>query len=393
MHDTTAKRDGQPAAMPSGRDPRIDVLRGLALVMIFINHVPGNAFEHYTNRNWGFSDAAEAFVFLSGTAAGLAYGAGFLSAPYWPAVARVWARARTLYFVHLSTTSMAIGILAAAASWYGLYELLQTINLAKAFEDPLGVLIGIPTLGHQLGYFNILPLYLVLLLVTPAFIYCGLRWPWVTMGLSVMIWILAGQFRINLPNYPNPGGWFFNPFSWQIIFVAGLLTGLALKRGERFVPKMGWLMWVCGIYLAVILLWRLYPPFASVGREALASLGRLGVPFYFVSFDKSFLALTRLSHFLALAYLVSCLVWVYRFSASHWAEPFRLLGQNGLAVFATGSVLSILLQAMKAGIGDHFWSDAGLLAGGLAVQFALAYALRKTRQATALKRAAASAKV
>ncbi|WP_417579232.1 OpgC family protein [Pelagibacterium sp.] len=373
------------------RDPRIDVLRGLALVMIFINHVPGNAFERFTNRNWGFSDAAEAFVFLSGTAAGLAYSSGFLAPPYWPGIARVWARARTLYFVHLSTTSMAIGILAAAALWFGLYDLLRTINLAPAWENPLGVLIGIPILTHQLGYFNILPLYLVLLLVAPPILWLALRRPYVLMALSVAVWALAAQFRINLPNYPNPGGWFFNPLSWQILFVAGLLTGIFLKRGERFVPKLGWLMWVAGLYLLIILCWRLMPPLASAGRYGLSQLGSFGVPFYLVSFDKTFLALSRLSHFLALAYLVSCLGWVYSASASRWAEPFRLLGQNGLAVFATGSVLSILAQAIKAGIGDHFTTDFVLLACGLAIQFALALALRRTRQATQARRHAAPA--
>ena len=49
----------QPQRRP--RDPRIDAFRGLALVMIFIDHMPGNPYEHYTLRNWGFSDAAEAF--------------------------------------------------------------------------------------------------------------------------------------------------------------------------------------------------------------------------------------------------------------------------------------------------------------------------------------------
>lgn len=391
MHKTIETHRTAGAARPSARDPRIDVLRGLALIMIFINHVPGNVFEHYTNRNWGFSDAAEAFVFLSGTAAGLAYVSGFFAPPYWPAITRVWARARTLYFVHLSTTSMAIGILAAAALWFGLYELLSTINLKPAFSNPLGVLIGIPTLGHQLGYFNILPLYLVLLLVAPAMLWLGLRRPYLLMAISVAVWALAGQFRFNLPNYPNPGGWFFNPFSWQILFVAGLLTGIFLKRGERFVPKIGWLMWVAGIYLLLVLAWRLYPPLAQMGRGALAQLGSWGAPFYLVSFDKTFVALTRLSHFLALAYLVSCLGWVYRASASQWAEPFRLLGQNGLAVFATGSVLSILLQAVKAGIEETFWVDVGLLAIGLGAQFAVAYALRLTKRAQANKKAMADA--
>lgn len=378
------------APMRSVRDPRIDVLRGLALVMIFINHVPGNALEHFTNRNWGFSDAAEGFVFLSGTAAGLAYCSGFLAAPYWPGVARVWARARTLYFVHLSTTAMAIGIFAAAALWFGLYELLTTINLRPAFSNPLGVLIGIPTLGHQLGYFNILPLYLTLLLVTPLLIWVGLRRPYLLLALSIATWVVAGQFRFNLPNYPNPGGWFFNPLSWQIIFVAGLLTGIFLKRGERFVPRIGWLMWVCGIYLVIVVLWRHVPPIGPMANAGLAQLGRWGVPFYFVSFDKTFVALTRLSHFLALAYLLSCLGWVYRVSESRWAEPFRLLGQNGLAVFATGSVLSILLQAIKAGVGDHFMTDVVLLSAGFAVQFAVAYGLRVTKRAQASKKAMAA---
>ena len=57
---------------PGGRDARLDMFRGLALVMIFINHVPGTFYETLTSRNFGFSDAAEAFVFMSGLAAGLA---------------------------------------------------------------------------------------------------------------------------------------------------------------------------------------------------------------------------------------------------------------------------------------------------------------------------------
>lgn len=47
------------------RDTRIDVFRALALLTIFINHVPGTVFEHLTHRNFGFSDSAEAFVLIS----------------------------------------------------------------------------------------------------------------------------------------------------------------------------------------------------------------------------------------------------------------------------------------------------------------------------------------
>lgn len=69
------------AGIAPGRDARLDMFRGLALLMIFINHVPGTAWENFTSRNFGFSDAAEAFVFMSGVAAGLAYTGGFITGP------------------------------------------------------------------------------------------------------------------------------------------------------------------------------------------------------------------------------------------------------------------------------------------------------------------------
>src|SRR5690606_12583328 len=183
-----------PAPLPpGGRDERLDMFRGLALVMIFINHVPGTVFEAFTNRNFGFSDAAEAFVFMSGVAAGLAYSGAFLKkAPLWLAIARPWARARQLYFVHLTLTFIFLGTFAAAAHYFGLYELLETNNLKALARKPLEVLIGIPLLTHQFGYLNILPLYLTLLLATPALIAVGLKKPYWLVAGSVLLWLLAG---------------------------------------------------------------------------------------------------------------------------------------------------------------------------------------------------------
>jgi OpgC protein len=52
-------------AVSSKRDPRIDVLRGMALLMIFVDHIPGNVLSLVTLHNFGFSDAAEVFVLLN----------------------------------------------------------------------------------------------------------------------------------------------------------------------------------------------------------------------------------------------------------------------------------------------------------------------------------------
>ncbi len=356
------------------RDARLDFFRGLALIMIYLNHVPGTVFEDYTNRNFGFSDAAEGFVIMSGIAAGLAYGrlmSGIV--PIWQAVLRIWHRAWTLYMVHVVTTMMAIGISAYAADRFGVIEMVRINNLRVLFEDPLGVLVGIPSLGHQLGYFNILPMYAVLIFSAPLLIALGRRSPGGLMAASVVLWVLAGQFRLNLPNHPNPGGWFFNPVAWQLVFVVGLLTGMALKEGRRFVAYRAWLFWASVAMLLGALAWMKIDLVRDAGRAGLAWLGAHGAPFYITNFDKTYLAAPRLLHALALFYVISCLPVMLRVARAHAAAPIALLGRFGLPVFATGSVLSILGQAIKkSDLPQGLGLDLAVIGGGLAAQFAIA---------------------
>lgn len=377
-----------PAALAAGRDLRLDMFRGLALVMIFINHVPGTVYEQLTSRNFGFSDAAEAFVLMSGIAAGLAYSRGFAEGFNWPAVAKVWARARQLYLVQITITLMALAVFAAAALWFDRPEILAKNNVAALFQKPLSVMIGIPTMLHQLGYFNILPLYITLLLVTPALILLGLRRPWLLLAASVALWVAAGQFRLNLPNFPNPGGWFFNPFSWQVLFVVGLLAGTAMKQGRTFFAHNATLFWVAVGYLVLVLIWARVPATGDIGWMALNGLRKLGAPFYLVGFDKTFLSLPRLSHILALAYVLASLGSVKGFAGTAYAQPLILMGRYGLPVFATGSVLSMVLQAVRSGTSANPLSDGMILAGGLAAQLALAWCLFKTDEMRRAKRTA-----
>lgn len=370
----------EAVAVPGGRDARLDMFRGLALVMIFINHVPGNFYENLTSRNFGFSDAAEAFVFMSGLAAGLAYSGRFATGPLWPAIARVWARARHLYFVHLAITFMALAIFAAAAVWFGLYQVLETNNIPPLFQQPLEVMIGLPLMTHQLGYLNILPLYITLLLATPGIILLGRRWPLPTLLGSIAVWLLAGQFRLNLPNYPVAGGWFFNPLSWQLLFTIGLLSGMAMKQGKRFVPRLDWLFTLSAGFLVLVLVWMKVPAIGDAGRQVLGFFSRLGVPFYMTWFDKTYLALPRLLHALALFYVVGTLPVMRQLAESRWAAPLRLMGRQGLAVFATGTVISLLLQAVKTGVAADFWLDTLFIGSGLAGLVLLAYVLTRTQQ-------------
>ncbi|WP_048647401.1 OpgC family protein [Nitratireductor soli] len=347
-----------------GRDQRLDVFRGLALMTIFINHVPGNAFERLTSRNFGFSDAAEAFVLMSGIAVGLAYSRSFRADPFLSACTRVWRRAWTLYVTHLVSSMFAIGLVAAGVLYLGTVEMVGKINFARLLDQPLQTMVGIPLLGHQLGYFNILPLYATLLLVSPLYILIGLRSRLALVAVSVLVWMAAGFLRLNMPNYPNPGGWFFNPFAWQLIYAIGIAGGLAMLDGRKLVPFKPWLFWLCTAYLAVSCVWVMY----QLGKLPGAQV----VPFFMGGFDKTFLALPRLLHALALAYVLTNAAWVVGLFKLPIFGPIELMGRNGLAVFATGSVLAIVLQILRIRFETNVPADAALLAAGIAIQYGVA---------------------
>lgn len=347
------------------RDHRLDVLRGLALITIFINHVPDSVYEDWTSRNFGFSDAAEGFVLMSGIATGLAYASGFQPGRAFEAAMRVWRRARKLYLVHMLITGLALAILGLGHFAFGTEELSGRVNYIAVVERPLEtILVGLPTLGHQFAYFNILPLYCVLLLVAPAFILIGRRSIWAMIGVSALVWAAAGMFRLNLPNFPNEGGWFFNPLAWQLVFVIGVAGGMRAREGRSLVPANPWLFVAALAFLVFSGIW--------VVAEAGGLPGGAYVPFFIGGFDKSFLPLPRLLHVLALAYVLVNMHWLDRLLGSWPLGPVDTLGRNSLPVFATGSVIAIALQVVGEVVPTDALVDGLFFAAGLVVQYGVA---------------------
>jgi hypothetical protein len=358
----------------TARDPRLDFFRGLCLAMIFINHVPGQIYETFTSRNFGFTDAAEGFVFMSGAAAGLAYTIGMMTRPFWPTVGKIWGRVWLLYLVHVMTAFMAIAISAATMKFFGVDTLLERANVQWLGKDMLGFLIGVPTLGHQLGYVNILPMYMVLLAVAPLMIKLAHWRVWALLATVTVIWAVAGQFRIDLPNYPTQGGWFFNPISWSMIFALGLATGIRLKQGRRLVPVNKWLTGFAIAYLVLSVVWLKHPDVNRTMAQSMSYLWDHGFPFWVVGMDKTYVALPRLLHLMSLAYLLSLPGPIRLLAASRWVAPIVTLGRNSLPVFALGTVLAFVGQAIKVTNELNFWQDTALILTGLTLQWALARA-------------------
>ena len=372
-----------PEPVRKMRDLRLDVFRGLALMMIFINHTPGTIYEAITTRNFGFSDAAEGFVLMSGIAAGLAYGKYFEGAArWWTGVGHIWRRVWTLYQVHIVTTTIALGLTAATALWGGEFVAMTKNAIRFQWQQPLGFLIGIPLLSHQIGYANILPLYAVLLFASPLTLWCGLRWPRRTLAGAIAIWVGAAVIYVNMPNFPMKGGWFFNPFAWNLMFTIGLLTGLAYRRGERFVPVTWWLLVPAFAWLLFALACSLSQTVSDAFGHSLYLLGQvMPIHWLLTAFDKTFLGFPRLSHALALAYVLSAFPAIRSACGHRLAAPFALLGRNGLAVFGLGVVMCYAANGIKWVYPPSLALDSALIFGGIGLMLLLAWSKEAWKRA------------
>jgi hypothetical protein len=349
---------------PLQHDTRLDVFRALALLTIYINHVPGTWLEPFTHKNFGFSDSAEAFVLISGIAVGLSYGRRFETGNRFLQGLKAWRRAAVLYITHIVATVAALAIFAAGAIWYAQPKLLEQINIGPVVETTPEALVGLATLGHQLGYNNILPMYAVLMLMVPFYLWLAQRSLRATVVVSGLVWLAAGLFRIGPVEYPNGNVWFLNPLSWQFLFVIGMAATMHIRRGGEI--GFSWVLALAsGGFLLASLLW---VKLGWWGAEA-----ALGLPMVLGEFNKTFLSLPRLMHVLALAYLIAVLPALANLARVRASHPLAVLGRHSLPVFVAGTILSMIAQVLIFVYERSFIFDTSLLAGGIAAQFALAY--------------------
>lgn len=364
---------------PLARDTRIDVIRALALMMIFINHVPNNPFEPLTSKNFGFSDAAEAFVLISGISAAFAYGIRFQPGQALATALKIWRRAGVLYITQLCTTMATLGIFAFFALHFGAPQLLETINIKPVMEDTAAALLGIVTFGHQLGYNNILSMYAVVLLLVPALLLLSRHGLGLMLAVSGAMWLAAGLLRIGPPNFPNQGVWFLNPLSWQFLFVIGLAAMVHVKRGGSL-PVNRWLIGAAAFYLALSFAWVRIPLW---GIDI-----SMGLPSLLTGFDKTYLSAPRLLHVLAAAYLIAVLPRLNGLARLSPGNPLAIMGRHGLPVFVTGTILSMAAQAWRVTHESGFTSDVVIIVAGITLQFALAWYIEWYRGVTRAPRPA-----
>ncbi|WP_208435346.1 OpgC family protein [Bartonella phoceensis] len=350
------------------RDTRIDVFRSLALLTIFINHIPGTLYEFLTHRNFGFSDSAEVFVLLSGISLGLSFHAGLQQRPFAFIVRKLWYRAFQLYGAYLFTTFVTLGLFLGAFLLWHTEKLLSMNNVGLFFTQPVLAFFSTLSLGHQLGYNNILPLYIVLMLFAPFALYLSCQHKGLLLLGSFMLYLLCGFYEIAPPSYPLKGQWFLNPLSWQFLFVIGLITTLFLKQGKT-IAFQPFLVVLAALYLLLSLSW--------VRLNWWGVLGWLGWSSPLLNFNKTFLSLPRLLHIIALSTLILCWPSLNKWFHVSRKNPLAILGKHSLPVFVTGTVFAMFGQILKTVVTGTFFSDSLLIISGIAVQFGVAYCYEK----------------
>lgn len=352
---------------PKRRDLRIDFWRGVALLTIFINHVPGNIFEPLTHRNFGLSDSAELFVFLAGFSAALAYFPKFAAGDAMRQSWRCLTRAVTLYIAHVVSLIAAIALFAVAAESFGDVSFMQMINIGPVMDDPLTGFLGIATLGHQVGYFNILPLYVLLVAGVPLIMVLARIDIALPLFASLGLYIAAQLFGWNLPSYPNEGVWFFNPFAWQLLFVTAFCIGCVVRSGMT-IPYSRIAYGFALSYLAASLV-------AAVWYKPMWPHWD-GLPAFLWSLDKGDLPLPRLLHIFALAYAAAYMPGAARFARALKPDnPFVVMGRNALPVFCAGSLLSMIGLILRDRYGSHALLDLLIIGAGFLALVALAHGL------------------
>jgi hypothetical protein len=375
----TAAADA-PVASPAGATParaegserelRLDLFRGLALWLIYIDHLPPNLFTWATIRNYGFSDATEIFIFISGYTAAFVYGRAMINRGVVVATARIMKRVWQIYVAHVFLFTIFLAEISYVATSFENPLYSEEMGILDFLKQPDVTIIQALLLKFRPVNMDVLPLYIVLMLALPLILWGLLRRPDVTLGLSVVLYAIMWQFGLNFPSYPH-GVWYFNPFAWQLLFTFGAWCALGGAARMSAILSSRITLAICFAYLLasffVTLTWHM------------PQLGHF-VPRWIESWmypiNKTDLDVLRFAHFLALAAItVHFLPRGWAGLRSPWLKPMILCGQHSLEIFCIGVALAFAGHFVLAEVAGGPWTHFLVSVVGIAIMCAAAWLL------------------
>ena len=364
MHDRIVKSapsvDELPELKDWGRDLRIDAFRGIALWGIFLDHIPNNIGSWLTLRNYGFSDAAEIFMFVSGVTCALAYGKAWRCEGWSGVVSRTLRRSWDIYVAFLLLT-LASAILVHVA---GGGSHADASNTRILLDQPGATLARAAILQYRPVNTDVLPIFVLLHLLFAPLLWLLLRAPNLTLGASLALYVLVHVFGWTVPAWPN-SHWAFNPMAWQLLVVLGAWW---MIEGNKVQP---WVRSRTALVLAVLFLLVSLVIALSSRIQPLEALIPQTLAHLLYPLDKSNLAPLRLLHFLALAVLAAWLVprdW--RALKTPVMRGAIRCGQNSLPIYCLGVLLAFVCHMVLREISNGLAMQIALSVGGIMVMIA-----------------------
>ncbi len=357
---TSAPAITLPAA--GERELRLDLFRGLALWLIFIDHLPPNILTWFTIRNYGFSDATEIFIFISGYTAAFVYGRAMLEAGFVVATARILRRVWQIYVAHVFLFTIFLAEISYVATSFKNPLYSEEMGIMDFLKQPDVTIIQALLLRFRPVNMDVLPLYIVLMLFLPVILWL-MKWrPDVTLALSVALY--AADLAVRLVSV----GLSERHLVLQSVRLAIAVRVRRLVRARRRAsgcrgscPRRI-TMWICIAYLLaaffVTLTWHI-PQLSFLMPKRLEQ--------WMYPISKTDLDVLRFAHFLALAAItVRFLPKDWPGLKSPWLRPLILCGQHSLEIFCLGVFLAFaghfVLAEISGGAGLHFLiSVAGIL--------------------------------
>jgi hypothetical protein len=359
MHDRSATPkplvDDLPELKDSGRDLRIDAVRGIALWWLLLDHIPNNIGTWLTPRNYGFSDAAEIFMFVSGVTCALAYGKAWRCEGWTGLIGRTLRRSWDIYVAFLLLT-LASAILIHLV---GDGRCADASNTRILLDQPGATLTRAAILQYRPVNTDVLPIFVLLHLLFAPLLWLLLRIPNLTLGVSLALYVLVHVFGWTVPAWPS-SHWAFNPLAWQLLVVLGAWWMIHGDRAQPWVrsrPALVLAVLYLLFSLTIALSWRIEPLEALIPQ----TLAHLLYPT-----DKSNLDPLRLLHFLAIAVLAAWLIprnW--RMLKTPVMRSAIRCGQNSLPIYCLGVLLAFASHIVLLNISNGFAMQIALSVGGI----------------------------
>jgi hypothetical protein len=360
----------------------LDILRGFLLLWMTLTHLPTKA-SLVSNQTFGFVSGAEGFIFLAGFMIGQLEHRIERMRDHRATIRDLLRRTGRVYGYHAALLAIAFTLVAEFGVRYHRMALQNLLSFYLA--HPASAIIAASLLEYRPSLLDILPMYVIFLLLTLLARRVAARWGWdPVVYTSFFVWAVA-QFglrawlyrHINLfgLNVPENSTGAFDMYAWQLLWIVGLALGsiysdqISGDVGQHSSELPRWLVRL-SIGLAVIFLILRYSPVDQWMNPD--SYGWL--------IDKWHLGPARVINFAALA------IFLVRFGQNIAAlpifQPLVLLGRASIEVFSVHVFCCLAGDALSADADPNlpWWQQIPLLMVTIAVLFLTGYVVTRRNE-------------